>query len=1160
MTAPTQTPRVRKLQRQFLDPVRPVDEAALQQIQLLAAFLLFLIGISILYAVILLTVPQDNQAADLNHRLGLVIMVTVGLGSCYFLARSGYPRYAAWIVIIVLSMAIYIIAIPILPVNQNVSILIYLLVPIFLAQIFLPLRTAGLIASLNLAIIAGLPALDPELQFIDIVMFPLMPVAVLSGLFLFMASVRQQSARASETEAFYRRFLAFNPNLVATIHNGIIENINTEGLRLLGSSSEHEIIGKPIKKFIPLHEHASVSARLVRLQNENEFALRTVEQLTRVDGSQTQVEITAIPLMLNGRLVTQLIAHPVPERPQLSERVESLVELMADFAYLLDVDLNGAYHLRQVRGNIEHITGYSLDEIVTWADYLRLVHPDDRSALRQHIQAVLDGHTKVSELRLLTRGGETRWIRDYSQPKWDRKHEHVVGVNSIVQNVTDYFRTEISLQTHALQQAVVAELGQRALIHQSDALSLVEEAVTLMAQVLDVEYADLLEISEDKSRLTFKAGVGWDPTYADELPLHEDTPSALATYTLKRHEPVIVTDFASEKRFRPTAMLEYHQIASSICVVIHGQDQPLGVLEVHSPLPRSFSLDDINFMQSIANVLAAFTEFQRTRAAEREQRLFAEALREIAAALNSTLELDEVLDRMLQHLGRVLPFDATSIMLVEKDFARVIRHTGFEKHRVTDKAIFGFKLAIQDSPILTSIARTGQPITIPDVRDYSGWITVKGNDWIRGYVGAPILFEGELLGIINADSATPGIFTESHAQRLLAFANQASIAIRNARRATDLEQRVTQRTAELDVERSRLQMILDATGEGIFYTEGTLIQYANAAFRQMTGYTSSELAGQPTARVVKPAERDDEQPTEHVRGIDWLEVQEALQRDRIWRSEVTIIRRDQSKFDAALTVSRAEMGDDLLRTVTVVRDISREKMLEAQKSRFIANAAHELRTPIASLNTRMYMLRRDPANTDKHMEILGRVVDRMNRLVEDLLDISRFENGVISLRQRDVVVQTLISEVIAVQEAEAERKLIQLRCDMPNEPLRIFVDPERFVQVITNLISNAVNYTPEGGDIHVFVKTGHNGRNVNILVHDNGVGIEPEHLPQIFQPFFRITDRVRGTGLGLSIAQEIIKLHSGEITVESEVGQGSTFCVSLPLLPEVTDIADDSTA
>ncbi len=533
------------------------------------------------------------------------------------------------------------------------------------------------------------------------------------------------------------------------------------------------------------------------------------------------------------------------------------------------------------------------------------------------------------------------------------------------------------------------------------------------------------------------------------------------------------------------------------------------------------------------------SEIKRTAEAEREQRQFAEALADTAALISSTLNLDEVLDRILGQVVLINPRNSAEVLLIENGVARVARGRGHSAEEAYDE-IMKLRLVVQDTPNLRTMFETGKALIIPDVLEYPGWVDAGASAWIRAMVGAPIRLEGETIGFLSMTSSTPGIFTERHAEWLQAFADQAAIAIRNARlydevrrHAGELEGLIKERTAELQFERERLRAILDGTGEGIFYTEREKIQYVNPAFCKLTGYTQAELVGQDYLIFYGPGDAEK---------LD--EMRLGVRRDSVWRGELTLYRKDGKPFDAGVTI--AVIGKTLpLRAVSVVRDISREKALQAQRTNLVAYASHELRTPITNMKTRLYLLRRRPEYLNEHLLILDEVTERMHHLVEDLLDISRLEHGLIPLRRENVVLQDVVHTVVTLQLPEAERKGLDLNWQLPADPIYVSADRERLIQVITNLVNNALNYTPEGGKVVVTVST--QDDQARIDVEDTGIGIAAENLPHIFQPFYRVVSQVEGTGLGLSIAKEIIDLHEGSLSVQSEPEHGSVFTILLPL-------------
>jgi PAS domain S-box-containing protein len=535
------------------------------------------------------------------------------------------------------------------------------------------------------------------------------------------------------------------------------------------------------------------------------------------------------------------------------------------------------------------------------------------------------------------------------------------------------------------------------------------------------------------------------------------------------------------------------------------------------------------------------TERKQIAEAERKQRLMAEALHDIAAALSSTLNLDEVLDRILDNLERVLPYDTANIAFIEGGVARITRCRGYDDPDLA-VAILQQRWPVADVPYLHQVVETGQAIMIHDLPVYLG-LPEDTRLWTRGYIAAPIRAFGQVIGVISLNSTTPGFFKAEHTGPLQAFADHAAIAIQNAQlydalrlHAADLARRVEERTAEL-------RAVLDNIGEGILYLDNRQIKYLNRAFSQLTGYETAEVVGQEP--------RFEAQMVPNT-GADHAHLGQAtsemFQQGGTWRGEVQIRHKDGHLLDVGVTNSAVIAPDgQLLGNVIVIQDISECKALQAQKDRFIANASHELRTPVTTINLRLYLLRRQPEKLEEHLRILEQAVARMTTLVEGLLDLSRFERGVITLKREQVVLQTLLTDVIAAQQPQADDKQLRLECVLPAEPVVALLDPIRITQVISNLVGNAINYTPSGGQ--VVVEMAVEAQEAVIRVRDTGIGIAPDMLERIFEPFFRVdqTATVRGAGLGLAISKEIVDLHGGTITVESEVGRGSIFTVRLPL-------------
>lgn len=553
-------------------------------------------------------------------------------------------------------------------------------------------------------------------------------------------------------------------------------------------------------------------------------------------------------------------------------------------------------------------------------------------------------------------------------------------------------------------------------------------------------------------------------------------------------------------------------------------------------------------------IVQDITERKRMEAAEHQQRLLAESLRDIAAALNSTLDTDQVLDRILMGLRRVVPHDLSNIFLVENGIAQSVRRSGYAQRQI-DHLVADLRMNIYQTSTLHTMITTRQPLIIHDVWEYPGWFVLPEFHWVCSFIGAPIFIGNEILGFLLLDSGTVNAFNELHAEALAAFANQAGIAMRNARlyeavrrHAEELGERVMAHTADLESKRAQLQAVLDSIGEGVitFTTDGLYgaTWYFNRAMQQMTGYTNlTDGLELFHSRQLNP---DDF-------GNLIAEMTDSALDSGLWKGEMQIRRADGSEFDASLTVTRINKPTgEFVGTVTIVRDISQEKALQAQKSRFVASASHELRTPITSLKARLYLAQRQPERMETHLHVFEQAVDRIQELVESLLDLSRFERGIFDLERVTTDLRALIQEAVTLLEADAESRNLRLTLELPERDLYVQADPARLNQVLNNLIGNALNYTESGGQITVraMVRQENNAEYALIEVEDTGSGIAAEHLPYIFEPFYRARSGMGGMGLGLSISKEIVERHDGKLTVTSELGKGTCFSVWLALVEE----------
>jgi len=336
----------------------------------------------------------------------------------------------------------------------------------------------------------------------------------------------------------------------------------------------------------------------------------------------------------------------------------------------------------------------------------------------------------------------------------------------------------------------------------------------------------------------------------------------------------------------------------------------------------------------------------------------------------------------------------------------------------------------------------------------------------------------------------------------------------------------------LTEERNRSAAILGSMVEGVAVVTGDeRILYCNAAFEQILELPEGSSQGKKLVEALRQAELV-------------TAVRQVLPGGEVVTGEVEVGTVRPRSFSVTAAPVKAAVANS---AVLVLHDITELRRLERVRRDFVANVSHEFKTPLTAIQgfaeTLLGGALDDKANRERFVEIIREHARRLARLTDDLLKLSRIEAGRLELELRSIRVEALVNGCVETARFKAEAKGLRIHVDLPNGIPSVLADGAQLGEVLQNLLDNALQYTPSGGQIDVSATS--NGQGVTFTVADTGIGIPESELARIFERFYRV-DSARsreagGTGLGLAIARHIVDAHGGRIWVESAVGQGSRF-------------------
>lgn len=559
------------------------------------------------------------------------------------------------------------------------------------------------------------------------------------------------------------------------------------------------------------------------------------------------------------------------------------------------------------------------------------------------------------------------------------------------------------------------------------------------------------------------------------------------------------------------------------------------------------------------------------------------ALYEVSSQLGKSLDLDEVLNQVMDAIIQLTGAERGFLMLYDEDTGQLSTRAA---RNVDQKTIEGDAMNISRTVVERAVA-TGEGVLTSNAQEdarFSGQQSVVGYQ-LRSIMCAPLQARGFTLGAVYVDNRLfAGVFEQEDLDLMVAFANQAAVAIQNARLFTQTDAALARRVEELSLfqridqqlnkslELSRVLSsalnwaiaLTNADGGSIGLFERPLEEPPYLRLMVFRGAEDvDETRDVPlTHPIVQKVLADNHSVlTHHVseeESIDGtpanVQLAVAIQQGGDVSGLITLETQQAHEMNPEDVAFVERLAD---RAAVAIKNAQLYEQINAAneaKSEFVSLVAHELRVPMTSIKGYADLIVSGvagPLNEQQlqFLEVIRRNLLRMSALISDLSDINRIESGRMTFDSKPFDIRETVSDVTGSLQERIEARGQSLSVEIAADIPPVYADPTRIAQVLTNLVSNANKYTSDGG--RIFIKVQPDGGFVSVSVQDTGIGISAEDQAKLFTQFFRAEDKhVReqpGWGLGLSIVRKMVEAQGGTITFESALGQGSTFCFTVPL-------------
>ena len=682
-----------------------------------------------------------------------------------------------------------------------------------------------------------------------------------------------------------------------------------------------------------------------------------------------------------------------------------------------------------------------------------------------------------------------------------------------------------------------------------------------LGRVVPHKAANIMLLDGEKAQVAFAHGYSLEEQKALSNLVLKTYEMPTLQRMLTSDQACLITDADNWPQW--VAMPELPWVKSYLGMSIRAYDHVIGFLNIDSDIPNTFTTFHAERLRVFADQAAIAIENAQLYDAMYRDAVEMRALHRATEFLYATNlfasdNLSEMCDKIVQAVVNEFGKVDCGVLLVDETSGTLVRVARAGVLSVQSKQ----PLYVNGTGLVAAAVRSGKTVYAPDVSLDARYIS--SNASTTSELVMPLHTSQGMIGALDLQSASPDAFDEHDVRLLEVFAERAATAIDNVklyneirRYTSELEQRVQERTAELNRVKDRVEAILNHSSDAILLIRPNgAIQQGNRAFDMMFGYDSDQAFNQPITLLVEPDNQ--------------FALTEALvrvvEKNNAERLEIVARRLNGLTFDADVTLSPVHSGSQPITSVVCsLRDISQRKRLENElreslqkerevnemKSRFVARASHEFRTPLAVILTssdllRNYGNRMSAEQRDEKLSRLQKEVRSLALMLDDLLTISKGEE-LKEFSPELVDLQSLTREVVR-EITDGVGNQHHVAVESRGNCTSVYADPKLVRRIITNLLSNAVKYSPSGSTIQVVV-TCLTTKTI-LAIQDEGIGIPEDDQARMFEAFHRAknVEHIAGTGLGLAIVKQAVELHGGEVSFTSQVGKGTVFTVVLPNL------------